>query len=170
MELPNSGASKKRCRGTYYRALSRLLFLGRADSSFPPDKFALWEVSRPPSLQLAVSPDQMVHFRSQFATCYLVGTCSGFIPNGAKLIHSDVRKPPRFDSTSAHPSIEAASQISSFCGEPIDSKPRSAVHRRLASDLQAGRLGAPRIGSLSAAVAFGRAAPEVCQRWTLVGS
>lgn len=36
----------------------------------PPDKYALWAVSRPPSLPLAISPDQMAPIRPQFATCH----------------------------------------------------------------------------------------------------
>lgn len=125
MELPNSDASKKRCCGAYCKGLyGSLLFLGRADSSFPPDKFALWEVSRPPSLQLAVSPDQMAHVRSQFATCYPSRAHVLDSSQTEQLIHWDVLGGPRHLIPTQHISIEPASRISSFCGEPIDSKPR----------------------------------------------
>lgn len=170
MELPNSGASKKRCHGTSCKGLyRRLLFLGRADSSFPPDKFALWEVSRPPSLQLAISPDQMVHFRSQFAMCCPLWAHVLDSSQTEQLIHSDVLGSPPHLIPPQHISIEAASQISSFCGEPIDSKPRSAV---LGDDVrsQAGRLGAPHRVLKCWCCLWEGCSLKVRQRWTLVGS
>lgn len=94
------------------------MFLGRADSSFPPEKFALWEVSRPPSLQLAIFPDQMSHIRSQFATCYPSCAHALDLSQPEQLIHLDVLRSSHRLVPSQHISMEAMGQISSFGGEP----------------------------------------------------
>lgn len=84
----------------------------------PPDKFALWAVSRPPSLPLAISPDQMAPIRPQFATCHPLWAHVLALSQLEQLIHSDVLGSPHYLIPPQHISFEAAGQMSSFCGEP----------------------------------------------------
>lgn len=59
-----------------------------------------------------------------FATCYPSRAHVLDSSQTEQLIHWDVLGSPRHLIPTQHISIEPASRISSFCGEPIDSKPR----------------------------------------------
>lgn len=117
---------------------------------FPPNNFASWVVSRLPSLQLAISPDQMAHIRSQFAMCHPLWSHVLDLSQLEQLIHSDILGSPHHV---IHLYTSAMKQISHFWGDPIDSKQR---HRSMVRETEVGPQAELCIRSLGASTAFGR--------------